>query len=669
MKSVGGPGAAWCYFGLCAALVLWAASLRLHDLGAHSVLHDEAFTALIARGSLAEVVDNVRHDDVHPILSRLLLRGLQQVDASPFALRLPSAVLGVLTVALLLSLPLAGVRRGAAFLAGILQTFSVEAIHWSQNARLYALSEFVSALMIVSLLLWRRDADGARKGWASKAAGPLLCFSLFLAPLANYGLVLLGGAVLTTALAMNVRQWRRESRNAGLVPLMLSATPPVASFALGLAASFEITLRYHLGALGRVVASFEEDAAHSSAGSGYFQGDYGEALRMLAYGAAQTWDLLAYHLPTALAVAAIPAAALLLFAGRTRGIGALFFLSLAIGALAGLLRVFPFGGMRQCLHLGPPLFLAVGCGLRQFAEGASMALRGGRCERHGAVCAAGVAALFAVGALVAVWHRPARHEPEGMAAMLSALHEAAAPGDVVYVARSAAPSFRFYGYGGAAARHGVRYMFGFHCTFGTVDGCRRELAALPSDGGDYYLAFGRRFLHRSALVPLERAGQIERIGGWRGFERLYKLDAAGLRSLRSLSGRPLSAERWREIDAALRDAAPEAGSPFSVLPHGRSLIYANFACDYAARRRRFFLHVVPVRPADLPPDRKTVGFDNLDFGLGDQPLSVNGDRCVFVVDLPSYAIKEVRTGQFVRQARNRWREIWRIAIDDAALGR
>ena len=60
---------------------------------------------------------------------------------------------------------------------------------------------------------------------------------------------------------------------------------------------------------------------------------------------------------------------------------------------------------------------------------------------------------------------------------------------------------------------------------------------------------------------------------------------------------------------------------------------------------RFFLHLYPVDPGDLPDHRRRYGFDNLDFRLGEYRLPLT-ERRVAVRELPGYAIARVRTGQY-----------------------
>jgi len=87
-------------FGLWVTLL--AAAVRLCGLGVQSLWLDEAFSHLFATLPLDMVWQAMIVDAVHPPLYYLLMRlVIVLVGGSEFALRFPSALAGVLTVALL----------------------------------------------------------------------------------------------------------------------------------------------------------------------------------------------------------------------------------------------------------------------------------------------------------------------------------------------------------------------------------------------------------------------------------------------------------------------------------------------------------------------------------------------------------------------------------------
>ena len=91
---------------------------------------------------------------------------------------------------------------------------------------------------------------------------------------------------------------------------------------------------------------------------------------------------------------------------------------------------------------------------------------------------------------------------------------------------------------------------------------------------------------------------------------------------------------------------PAAQSDFAVYLRGNGLAYLKEPCAASDADARFFLHIFPTNPADLPADSIDRGFANLDFQFADHGAYV-GDKCVAMRELPGYAIERIRTGQFV----------------------
>ena len=83
---------------------------------------------------------------------------------------------------------------------------------------------------------------------------------------------------------------------------------------------------------------------------------------------------------------------------------------------------------------------------------------------------------------------------------------------------------------------------------------------------------------------------------------------------------------------------------------GHDLLYFRDHCPAEqvsgrGARLRFFLHVYPVDPNDLPADRRRLGFDDLDFEFA-QHWRKDG-KCYAVCRLPGYGIARIRTGQSI----------------------
>ncbi len=100
-----------------------------------------------------------------------------------------------------------------------------------------------------------------------------------------------------------------------------------------------------------------------------------------------------------------------------------------------------------------------------------------------------------------------------------------------------------------------------------------------------------------------------------------------------------------------------SGGGYDVYIDDGRLAYARAPCSQSDTTDRFFLHVVPVDPNDLPEGRRRYGFDNLDFPFDFYGWR-SGDSCFAVRELPEYPISIVRTGQSVREGTD-YRDIWK----------
>ena len=132
---------------------------------------------------------------------------------------------------------------------------------------------------------------------------------------------------------------------------------------------------------------------------------------------------------------------------------------------------------------------------------------------------------------------------------------------------------------------------------------------------------------------------------------------------------------WRaDIDLAAHAAAtalyesiaagdygqPVARSDFDVYQRGDALAYLKEPCAASDADARFFLHIFPAAPSDLPAVSREFGFANLDFQFADHGADIGG-KCVAERELPDYAIERIRTGQLAKGE-----ALWRADIDLAA---
>ena len=96
---------------------------------------------------------------------------------------------------------------------------------------------------------------------------------------------------------------------------------------------------------------------------------------------------------------------------------------------------------------------------------------------------------------------------------------------------------------------------------------------------------------------------------------------------------------------AMDEGRPVARAEYDVYLVDRELVYVGGSRDPAGTEARFFLHIEPERTADLPPGRRALGFDNLDFALHENGALLP-EALVAIVPLPDYAVASMRTGQF-----------------------
>ena len=90
----------------------------------------------------------------------------------------------------------------------------------------------------------------------------------------------------------------------------------------------------------------------------------------------------------------------------------------------------------------------------------------------------------------------------------------------------------------------------------------------------------------------------------------------------------------------------EGGVPFALYPQAGRISYYRNPCNPADTAAGFFLHIIPEDTADLPRERRRYGFGNRDFAFDRWGEHFEG-KCLAVVPLPDYPIKEIRTGQYI----------------------
>ena len=122
----------------------------------------------------------------------------------------------------------------------------------------------------------------------------------------------------------------------------------------------------------------------------------------------------------------------------------------------------------------------------------------------------------------------------------------------------------------------------------------------------------------------------------------------------------------------LNDAQPLIHSVFDVYLKENKLIFFKELCPLS-QEPPFFLHLVPVDKNNLPGIRglpivrnlpivrEKYGFDNLDFKFDKRGRGLRfEEKCVVVIPLPDYAIKTIRTGQWLP---DEGKHLWEASFD------
>ena len=640
----------------CVCLILVAAALRFHDLPVDSVGRDEVDFANHSRGTIGETLSRTRVASSAPMLYPTLLWAVQKVERSATSIRFLPALASTLTVAaIVLLLPLAGVPRATALLAGLLATLSDAAIQHAQDAREYSLDTLLAVVMLFAAL---RALNGGK-------ARILLPLSLFVAPLLQYGLALWGAALLAGLLALH---WRRCAPDTGeraraFVEAARLAAVPAAALGAGALVTWLLTLRYQ--ETGWAIDSYLADSYY---GASYYGPSFADVPGILEFVATAVLNLLNYHLLDAFGGIAV-IAALLAFAlnrgFRTHPLTVFFIAALAVTAVAALFDLYPLGGVRQCLYLGPAVFLLFAHALRSVAEG--IAVRGIPTWAPRAGLAVAVLAVAIAGATKTT----SATGPYGTARItwraLDVLDERGRTGDAVYLPAFEPALVRFY-------RTPVPANYHFlNCGYasGGQDCTSRVLDLMEGETRRLWLVAPRRV---EGIVDVVRY----RLGVLDGFafrevlardtpqRRDENEEEHALYLVENVHRAPERMKGHDEIGPIILEglgAATLARHPYEVHRSGSWLIYVNRQCDgeNIGGLPRVFLHVYPVDADDLPDRRERYGFDNLDFRFDNHSV-YRGGPCIAVRGLPDYPIASIHTGQFTR-VRGDQEAIWEGAFD------
>ncbi|MEJ8474666.1 glycosyltransferase family 39 protein [Roseibium algae] len=207
-------------FALSAVLIIGAV-LRLWHLDRTSLWYDEAVSWSQSNGSLAHLVTSVASDNYPPLHNLLLWLTMPVLGDTEFALRLPSAVAGIVSIWLIYELGKLVFDQNTGLLAALLLALSPFHIWFSTEARMYALFAFTGLAFLIALF---KTLQGGRLIWPLLTAffGAAFLYSHIYATFA----IACVGSVLLLQLALGHAEPDKINRKAQLRALaaLLAAT-------------------------------------------------------------------------------------------------------------------------------------------------------------------------------------------------------------------------------------------------------------------------------------------------------------------------------------------------------------------------------------------------------------------------------------------------------------
>ncbi len=225
------------HYALVILLVSLALGLRLHGLGYESFNMDEVHQASYYSLDWSEIPSGAARQS-QPPLDYYLGYLMTRVNDSDFGLRLPAAVFGIISVALLVFLGLRLSSWWEALSVGLFASLSPFMIYFSQDVRPYA-----SAICLFLLQLWALNEFLCNKkqhtisGILLFASTVLFLHSRALAPLiitTNLVVILLISVLVTILRERhNNEEWRHLIKAGGILALGVGAYLPALVFLAG----------------------------------------------------------------------------------------------------------------------------------------------------------------------------------------------------------------------------------------------------------------------------------------------------------------------------------------------------------------------------------------------------------------------------------------------------
>ena len=130
---------------------------------------------------------------------------------------------------------------------------------------------------------------------------------------------------------------------------------------------------------------------------------------------------------------------------------------------------------------------------------------------------------------------------------------------------------------------------------------------------------------------------------------------------------PRDLDLYREAYASVVADPPTVRSDWNVHLYEDGATYTKDQCTAEDIENSFFLHVIPEDVPDLPESRREYGFQSTTFHFLSRGALFDG-QCIASMDLPSYEIARIRTGQFIRDIDSDDGLVWGVDYNFALPG-
>ena len=209
-------------------ILLVAVALRFFQLGETSLWVDEAKYANNSMTDFWSFIENTRTRNSSPILLPYLYYCFGESLRDPLLIRIPPAIFSILSVAVTLALPRAGVSFLTAALSAFILAIAPAQIEYAQEVREYSLSVFFSCAIIFAY------AFAVNK--PSKRSIYYFSLVLFATPFASYGVIFMALAAVVAFLFIEVSGHKYRRRALLLIPVI--------SLLIGIALTYQLTAMY-----------------------------------------------------------------------------------------------------------------------------------------------------------------------------------------------------------------------------------------------------------------------------------------------------------------------------------------------------------------------------------------------------------------------------------------